>query len=61
MDELGPDGFDETLATQIKKLLQKEDATILENDIKLAPSWIARELFNLLSQSPSKNNAHELV
>jgi hypothetical protein len=61
MDELGPNGFDETLATQIKKLLQKEDATILENDIKLAPSWIARELFNLLSQSPSKNNAHELV
>jgi hypothetical protein len=39
--------FDETLASQIKKLLQKEDATILENDIKLAPSWIARELFNL--------------
>ncbi len=39
--------FDEILATQIKKLLQKEDASILENDIKLAPSWIARELFNL--------------
>jgi hypothetical protein len=48
MDELGPSVFDETLGTQIKKLLQKEDATILENDIKLAPSWIARELFNLL-------------
>ena len=61
MDELGPNGFDETLATQIKKLLQKEDAEILENDIKLAPSWIARELFNLLSQSPRKNNSHELV
>ena len=61
MDELGPNVFDETLATQIKKLLQKEDAAILENDIKLAPSWIARELFNLLSQSPRKNNSHELV
>ncbi len=61
MDELGPNVIDETLATQIKKLLQKEDAAILENDIKLAPSWIARELFNLLSQSPRKNNSHELV
>lgn len=47
MDELGPNVIDETLATQIKKLLQKEDAAILENDIKLAPSWIARELFKL--------------
>ena len=35
MDELGPNVIDETLATQIKKLLQKEDAEILENDIKL--------------------------
>ncbi len=47
MDELGPNVIDETLATQIRKLLQKEDAAILENDIKLAPSWIARELFKL--------------
>jgi hypothetical protein len=54
MDELGLDGFDETLATQIKKLLQKEDATILENDIKLAPSWIARELFKLLFLDTNK-------
>lgn len=61
MDELGPSVFDETLATQIKKLLQKEDATNLESDIKLAPSWIARELVNLISRSPSKSNTHEMV
>lgn len=61
MDELGPNALDETLASQIKKLLQKEDTTNLESDIKLAPSWIARELVNLLSQSTSKNNALEMV
>ncbi len=55
MDELGPNVIDETLATQIRKLLQKEDDAILENDIKLAPSWIARELFNILSEPSSKN------
>jgi len=48
MDELGPSLIDEKLAAQIKELLEKENATNLENDIKLAPSWIAKILFDFI-------------
>ena len=57
MDELGPSQLDDVLQHQIHDLIQKEDPELLANDIKLAPSWIARQLFNLLFKSPT----HELV
>lgn len=55
MDELGANVFIEKFASKIKELLKKEEADILENDMKLASSWIARELFNILSEPSSKN------
>ena len=55
MDELGPNVFIEKFASKIKELLKKEETEILENDMKLASSWIARELFNILSEPSSKN------
>jgi hypothetical protein len=61
MDELGPSLMDVTVASQIKGLLQNEKEALLENDIKLAPSWIAKELFNLVSSSQFKHSANELV
>jgi hypothetical protein len=57
MDELGPSLVDEGLRRQIKELIQKESPELLANDLKLAPSWIAKQLFNLLF----KSKAHELV
>lgn len=55
MDELGPNVFIEKFASKIKELLKKEETEILENDMKLASSWIARELLNILSEPSSKN------
>lgn len=55
MDELGANVFIEKFASKIKELLKKEEADILENDMKLASSWIARELFNILSEPSNKN------
>lgn len=55
MDELGANVFIEKFASKIKELLKKEETDILENDMKLASSWIARELFNILSEPSSKN------
>jgi hypothetical protein len=48
MEELGPAFFDVNAAIKIKELLQKEDRENLENDMKLAPSWIAKELYKLM-------------
>jgi hypothetical protein len=48
MEELGPVFFDVNAAIKIKELLQKEDRENLENDMKLAPSWIAKELYKLM-------------
>lgn len=55
MDELGTNKLVEQFSNRIKQLLKKEEASVLENDIKLAPSWIAKELYNLLSEPASKN------
>jgi hypothetical protein len=55
MDELGPSLVDEGLRRQIKELIQKEDPELLANDLKLAPSWIAKQLFNLLFKSKATN------
>jgi len=57
MDELGPSLVDEGLRGQINELIQKESPELLANDLKLAPSWIAKQLFNLLF----KSKTHELV
>lgn len=57
MDEMGQTGFDETLASKIKGLLKKEDPILLENDMMLAPSWIAKELYSIIS----KFQADEMV
>lgn len=51
MDEMGQSEFDETLANKIKVLLQNEDPALLENDMMLAPSWIAKELLSIISKS----------
>lgn len=53
MDEMGQTGFDETLASKIKGLLKKEDPILLENDMMLAPSWIAKELYSIISKFPA--------
>jgi hypothetical protein len=53
MDEMGQSKFDETLASKIKGLLKKEDPMLLENDIMLAPSWIAKELYLIISKFPA--------
>ncbi|MFD3408331.1 DUF6088 family protein [Aquirufa sp. HETE-83D] len=53
MDEMGQSEFDETLASKIKGLLKKEDAMLLENDMMLAPSWIAKELYSIISKFPA--------
>ena len=53
MDEMGQSEFDETLARKIKGLLQKEDPMMLENDMMLAPSWIAKELYSIISKFPA--------
>lgn len=53
MDEMGQTGFDETLAIKIKGLLKKEDPILLENDMMLAPSWIAKELYSIISKFPA--------
>ena len=57
MDEMGQTEFDETLASKIKGLLKKEDPILLENDMMLAPSWIAKELYSIISKFP----ANEMV
>ena len=57
MDELGPSLVDEGLRLQINGLIQKESPELLANDLKLAPSWIAKQLFNLLF----KSKTNELV
>lgn len=53
MDEMGQTEFDETLAGKIKGLLKKEDPILLENDMMLAPSWIAKELYSIISKFPA--------
>jgi hypothetical protein len=53
MDEMGQTEFDETLASKIKGLLKKEDPILLENDMMLAPSWIAKELYSIISKFPA--------
>jgi hypothetical protein len=53
MDEMGQRKFDETLASKIKGLLKKEDPKLLENDMMLAPSWIAKELYSIISKFPA--------
>jgi hypothetical protein len=53
MDEMGQAEFDETLASKIKGLLKKEDPKLLENDMMLAPSWIAKELYSIISKFPA--------
>jgi hypothetical protein len=57
MDELGPSQLDDVIRHQLHDLIQKEDPELLANDLKLAPSRIARQLFYLLFKSPT----HELV
>jgi hypothetical protein len=56
MDELGPSLVDEGLRRQINGLIQKESPELLANDLKLAPSWIAKQLFNLLFKSKATNS-----
>ena len=53
MDEMGQREYDETLAGKLKGLLQKEDPTLLENDMMLAPSWIAKEIYSIISKFPA--------
>ena len=57
MDEMGQNEFDETLANKLKLLLQNEDPALLENDLILAPSWIAKEIYSIIS----KFQADEMV
>jgi hypothetical protein len=57
MDELGPSQLDDVIRHQLYDLIQKEDPELLANDLKLAPSWIARQLFYLLFKSKATNSS----
>ena len=60
MDELGRDAIDANLRLQIKELLNKEDMDFLKHDIRLAPAWIAKEIFTMLKEETGIKDVYEI-